>query len=406
MIIIKKYKVIFSLILSLIITFAVFQSTQMIVSASGGEKAGAKAAEWAMRKANDNSWNYGPKGDGCYLCGTRGGKYYCCNSFVIAAYTHGAKVFKKCGGTKLNYSYWPTRGFKELRKNPKESQLIPGDLLLRSYIKPDGERKTPHVMIYIGFGKIAQARSPGYDAGSINIVKYSDVMHHEQLVQFRYKTSTKEGCKDYLATHHNYPSWSVGTKATLSKNGKLVRKCVVEGCGKKDTSAIAHPKTFKLSTTSYNYDGKVKTPSVKITDSKGSTISSKYYKVTYSNNTAVGTGKATVKFSGVYSGSKTLTFKIVKKKTKPAPKPVTENIPPTGVSLSKSKAFMVSGQTLNLIATVLPSNASNKTVTWTSSNSSVASVSAGQIIAKSSGMCTITAKTVNGKTASCTVTIV
>ena len=74
---------------------------------------------------------------------------------------------------------------------------------------------------------------------------------------------------------------------------------------------IYYPKTIKLSATSYTYDGKVKTPKVKVTGANKKTISSGNYKVTYSRGRKnVGTYKVTVKFKENYSGTVTKTFKI------------------------------------------------------------------------------------------------
>ena len=58
-----------------------------------------------------------------------------------------------------------------------------------------------------------------------------------------------------------------------------------------------------------------------------------------------------------------------------------------------------------MTATIAPSNATNKTVTWTSSNTSVATVSSGKVTAVAAGTATITAKSSNGKTATCKVTV-
>lgn len=58
--------------------------------------------------------------------------------------------------------------------------------------------------------------------------------------------------------------------------------------------------------------------------------------------------------------------------------------------------------TLSLTATVYPSNADNKTVTWTSSNTSVATVNNGYVTAQGAGLATITA-TAGGKSASVNV---
>lgn len=98
-------------------------------------------------------------------------------------------------------------------------------------------------------------------------------------------------------------------KATTSRNGYVQYLCscgVVTG-----KRTIYYPKTIKLSATSYTYDGKVKTPKVKVTGANNKTISSGNYKVSYSRGRKnVGTYKVTVKFKGNYSGTVTKTFKI------------------------------------------------------------------------------------------------
>ena len=87
---------------------------------------------------------------------------------------------------------------------------------------------------------------------------------------------------------------------------------------------------------------------------------------------------------------------------------VTVNTSVTGVTLDKSSASLKPGDTLALTATVAPSGASNKAVTWTSSNANVATVSsAGLVTAKAVGTARITVTTVDGGyTAICTVKVV
>ena len=80
----------------------------------------------------------------------------------------------------------------------------------------------------------------------------------------------------------------------------------------------------------------------------------------------------------------------------------------TSITLNMTSATVTEGNTLQLTATVLPTNAANKTVTWTSSNTSVATVSSsGLVTAKSFGSAIITATTTDGTnlSATCVVTV-
>ena len=79
---------------------------------------------------------------------------------------------------------------------------------------------------------------------------------------------------------------------------------------------------------------------------------------------------------------------------------------PTSVSLNKTSLTLDVGKSYTLTKTVSPSNAANKKCTWSSSDTSVATVDGnGKVTAKASGTATITVKTSNGKTATCKVTV-
>ena len=78
----------------------------------------------------------------------------------------------------------------------------------------------------------------------------------------------------------------------------------------------------------------------------------------------------------------------------------------TGITLDTSSLSLTRSGTATLTATVNPSNATNKTITWTSSNTAVATVSDGTVTAVGTGSATITVTTKDGgKTATCNVTV-
>lgn len=135
-----------------------------------------------------------------------------------------------------------------------------------------------------------------------------------------------------------------------------------------------------------------------------------------------GTTSGSYTTAGTYDADTTIVYPSVTKTNyaldywSPNPTKLTENvtikaywtqttIAVTSVSLDKSTATIAVGKTVTLTATISPSNASNKTITWSTNNSSVATVSNGTVTGQSSGTVTITATSNNGKSASCTVTV-
>ena len=83
-----------------------------------------------------------------------------------------------------------------------------------------------------------------------------------------------------------------------------------------------------------------------------------------------------------------------------------EPVQVTSIKLNKSKKSLNIGDTFTLTATIKPNDATNKSVTWSSSDTSVATVDEnGVVTAVSEGTATITATASNGVEASCTVTV-
>ncbi len=114
--------------------------------------------------------------------------------------------------------------------------------------------------------------------------------------------------------------------------------------------------------------------------------------------TGVKAGKATITAKAQDAGGKSATATITVKDA---------TIAVTGVTLNKTSTTLEIGKTETLTATVTPGNASNKSVSWSSSKESVAIVdSTGVVTAKSAGTSVITVETADGGyKASCTVTV-
>lgn len=112
----------------------------------------------------------------------------------------------------------------------------------------------------------------------------------------------------------------------------------------------------------------------------------------------VGTWKIQSTISGALTGTNTRTITVTDSSS-------SKTLYPSSVSLNYSSISMDVGVSRTLSATVYPSNASNKSITWESSNSSVAVVSNGRVRAKGVGSATIYAVTCNGKTAACSVKV-
>lgn len=76
------------------------------------------------------------------------------------------------------------------------------------------------------------------------------------------------------------------------------------------------------------------------------------------------------------------------------------------VTLSKKELSVKVGETATLSFTIDPGNTKDKSVTWSSSNGSIAQVTDGTVTGVNEGDCTITVTTKNGKSDLCEVTVV
>ncbi|WP_092072908.1 Ig-like domain-containing protein, partial [Blautia sp. SF-50] len=140
-----------------------------------------------------------------------------------------------------------------------------------------------------------------------------------------------------------------------------------------------------------------KTYTLKATGTKGKitwTSSKKSVATVSSKGVVKAKKKGTAVIAAKY-GKKKLTCKVTVKQ------------PVKSIKLNKTSATLKKGKSLTLKATISPSSANNKAVTWTSSNKKVATVSSkGVVKAVGNGTATITvkAKDGSGKKATCKIT--
>ena len=79
---------------------------------------------------------------------------------------------------------------------------------------------------------------------------------------------------------------------------------------------------------------------------------------------------------------------------------------PTSIQLDQTSLNLTPGSAVKLTATVLPDSVPDKSVTWSSDAPTIAEVlSDGTVTEKSAGIAIITAKTTNGLTITCAVTV-
>lgn len=211
---------------------------------------------------------------------------------------------------------------------------------------------------------------------------------------------------------------SSNTSVATVSNGKVTAlkagtAAITASCGgKNSTCAVTvQKKTVAVTSVTLNQT------SLSLVEGESSTLTATVTPTNATNKAVTwsssNTSVATVSTSGVVkakaAGSVTITVKT-SDGNKTATCAVTVSaatVPVTSVSLDKTSLSMTVGETQTLTATVYPSNATNKAMSWSSSNSSIASVSSsGVITALSDGTATITVTTDDGaKTAACTAIV-
>ena len=169
------------------------------------------------------------------------------------------------------------------------------------------------------------------------------------------------------ATGHKSSGWIVDKTASIGVKGSKHKECTV--CKKiletAEIPALSRISISKasvtLSTSTYAYDGKTKTPSVTVKVGGKTLKKDTDYTVSYSNNTKVGTAKVTITGKGNYTGSVSKTYSI-KNDFKKATISGISNKSYTGKNITQSITVKYNGKTLKKGTDYTVSYSSNKSI--------------------------------------------
>jgi uncharacterized protein YjdB len=279
------------------------------------------------------------------------------------------------------------------------------------------------VVTAVGYG-IANITAKA-DAGGVSSIFTATVIPQSSQISFD-KTSTAilKGNQDKLTmtvTPSNLPSSLITvsssnpTVVTVSVNQNTITVTAQKGGTAKITAqplngtaatcdvSVISPLTSITTTAMTINKGASRTISKTVTPSDATDVL-----VYSSNNTAVATVDATGKVTAVSAGSSIIHVSSRSNPSISADCTVTVVVPVTGITLSSTTATLYYKNSLQLTATVAPTDATNKNVIWTSSNLTVATVDqSGKVTPVNLGTAIIKVSSAEGNIyATCNVTVV
>lgn len=236
------------------------------------------------------------------------------------------------------------------------------------------------------------SKSEGHEH-NFSSVWSSDETHHW------HKCNGCDEIKD--KSEHVFGEWVIDDQPTETKKGKRHHRCnICYYVAYEEMDVVEHVHDWDTPKYTWTYDYSKCTAKRECKLNRyhyeEETVNSVYRVVTEPTTESTGVGRYTATFTNASFATQYKDVVINKLDT-----------PVTGVELYPSTLSLSIGDTSILVESVLPSTATNKNVTWSSSNASVASVSSsGFVKALAKGNATITVTTVEGGfTAKCEVSV-
>ena len=280
----------------------------------------------------------------------------------------------------------------------KVSAYAPGTATITCKTKDGGYTATCKVTVYIAVtGVTVSPTSATLGIGDTKTIKATVKPSDATTKTVTWSSSNKSVATVTSAGKVTAVAKGSATITAKTKDGSFKATCKITVNSSVKVTGVTLDKT---SITLKKGAATVITPTVKPTNAtnKEVTWSSSNKEIAYVSSAG--------KVSAYADGTATITCKT-KDGGYTATCKVTVNTPVTGITLNKTSATINKGKTIQLKATIKPEDATNKGITWTSSNTSVATVStAGKVTGKAKGTATITAKTKDGGyKATCKVTV-
>ena len=233
----------------------------------------------------------------------------------------------------------------------------------------------------------------GKYVGKLN--KIESNFRHAEIGKSEKNSSMISGTYLYSSKDSYVETFAAGDQLHITALGATIKL----------TEHIVVPNSITLSKSSLNL---LKNQTVKVKATIAPSNAKVKDVVWKSSNTKVAKVDSKGNIKGISYGTATITA-TAKGNTKVKKTIKVKVAPPVhakSVKLNKTSSSVIKGNTLTLTATVSPSNTTNKTVKWKSSNKKVATVSSqGKITAVGVGTATITATTSNGKATKATIKV-